>query len=191
VGRFSEDYPCHAVEDFEYGLRLAATGMRAQLVPGADVRWMADSQPGVPDECWLILRRVFVLGPRNSAARHDPVRSGLRLRMPRGVVGAALVSLGSATRSPATTTQTAHTLLGPARVSTSPRHTWRNAHTSPGATRVSRTPRRSQARGRPVRTQSRCFAPGEEARASWAARGCDQAGRAGTCIVMQCGPPPP
>jgi GT2 family glycosyltransferase len=36
AGRFDEDFLFHCWDDFEYGLRLGAAGMRAELVAGAD-----------------------------------------------------------------------------------------------------------------------------------------------------------
>jgi glycosyltransferase involved in cell wall biosynthesis len=37
VGRFDEDLPYHGWDDFDFGLRMKRVGMRAGLVPGADV----------------------------------------------------------------------------------------------------------------------------------------------------------
>lgn len=37
AGRFDEDFPYHAWDDYEYGLRLREQGMRSRLIPGADV----------------------------------------------------------------------------------------------------------------------------------------------------------
>ncbi len=37
IGPFDEDFPYHACDDYEYGLRLAEAGMQSSLVEGADV----------------------------------------------------------------------------------------------------------------------------------------------------------
>jgi GT2 family glycosyltransferase len=66
VGPFDEDFPYHACDDYEYGLRLAEAGMQSSLVEGADVlhdhdvtlreRWRQMGQAG--ESATLLSRKL-------------------------------------------------------------------------------------------------------------------------------------